>query len=241
MFLYSTERPPYCQQRQRIIRTGCSHQAPTIKSKLISLTKFLSFLQQRRIYVGLNHKQIEHLTEIANSCKINLGDLCKERMQRLKEFKSSILINSQNFKDYGCSEHVIELCKFIKELENDRKVFVPLTKAIDVRDYLMMILCFTNCLRSSNLMNVMVYDFENAKKHEEIQGSYTFSNTKYKTSLIYGTKIILVSTAVYNQLKLFIKLIRPILINDESKSSKLRYLFTSSSKSKDRVSWSEET
>ena len=68
-------------------------------------------------------------------------------MQRLKEFKSSKLINSQHFKDYGCSEHVMELCKFIKELENDREIFVPLTKAIDIRDYLMMILCFTNCFR----------------------------------------------------------------------------------------------
>ena len=125
--------------------------------------------------------------------------------------------------------------KFIEELENDPDIYVLLTKATDVRDYLMMNLCTTNCLRSSNLANITLYNFEYAEKHEEIQNSHTFRNTKYQTSLIYGTKICLVSTTVYNELKTYIKLIRPIIIDDESKSSKLRYIFATSTKSSDRA------
>ena len=104
----------------------------------------------------------------------------------------------------------------------------------------MLTLCVTNCLRSSNLMNVTIHDFEQAKKHEEIENAYTFTSTKYKTSLVYGAKIILVSRAVYMQLKIYVKMIRPILIEDETKSPKLRFIFTSSAKSKDRISGTNE-
>ena len=68
----------------------------------------------------------------------------------------------------------------------------------------MLTLCVTNCLRSSNLMNVTIHDFEQAKK-QEIENAYTFTSTKYKTSLVYGAKIILVSRAVYMQLKIYSK------------------------------------
>ena len=62
--------------------------------------------------------------------------------------------------------------------------------AIDVRDYLMLTLCVTNCLRSSNLMNITIHHFEQAKKHEEVNNHYTFTNIKYKTSFVYEAKII---------------------------------------------------
>ena len=38
-------------------------------------------------------------------------------------------------------------------------------------------------------MNVTIHDFEEAKKHEEIEDAYTSTNPKYKTSLVYGAKI----------------------------------------------------
>ena len=48
---------------------------------------------------------MRHLREIVNSCKRNLSTLCQESLQRLKEFKSSILINTQSFKFYGFSDY----------------------------------------------------------------------------------------------------------------------------------------
>ena len=83
-------------------------------------------------------------------------------------------------------------------------------------------------------MNVTIHHFQKAKKHEEIGNAYTFTNTKYKNSLVYGAKIILVSRLVYVQLKSFVTLIRPVLTDGKTKSSKLRFIFTSSAKPKDR-------
>lgn len=57
----------------------------------------------------------------------------------------------------------------------------------------MMNLCFTSCLRASNLSNITLHDVLNAKEHEEMKDAFNFSNDKYKTLLIYGTKIIVVS------------------------------------------------
>ena len=38
-------------------------------------------------------------------------------------------------------------------------------------------------------MYVTIDNFEEAKKHEEIENAYTSTNPKYKTSLVYGAKI----------------------------------------------------
>ena len=65
--------------------------------------------------------------------------------------------------------------KFLKGLEEGPKMYVSLPMAIDVRDYLMLTLCVTNCLRSSSLMNVNIHDFEQPKNHQEIDNGYTFT------------------------------------------------------------------
>lgn len=109
LLIASKVKEPY-QQEAHI-------QAPAIKSKLISFTNFLSFLEKRKIHIGLNYENIKNLRYILNSCKRNLSDLCKQRLQRLKEFKSSVLINTQSLKKYGCAEHIIKLCKFLKKLK----------------------------------------------------------------------------------------------------------------------------
>ena len=94
--------------------------------------------------------------------------MCKEREQTKKNSKSSILISSDYFKQYCCSDHIIKIFKVFEEIKNDPEVAVEETIAIDVRNYLMMTLCFTNCLGASNLINVTLYnDVLNAKEHEK--------------------------------------------------------------------------
>ena len=98
---------------------------------------------------------------------------------------------------------------------------MSLPMAIDFRDCLMLTLCVTNCLRSSNLMNVTIHDFEQAKKHEEIENAYTFTSTKYNTSLVYGAKIILVSRAVYMQLKIYSKKVETDQANTHTRRNQI--------------------
>ena len=92
-------------------------QVSAIKSKLISFTKFLSFLETRKICIGLDESNIKHLINTSNYCKSNLSELSKEQQQTMKRFKFSILIISDSFKQYGCLEHIIKPCKVIKEIQ----------------------------------------------------------------------------------------------------------------------------
>ena len=122
----------HCEQEPHI-------QASTIKTKLISFTKFMSFLRDRKIYVGLNFENIKTIISTCHSCKVTLSDLCKDREHTMKKFKSGIFISSNLFEEYGCSEHIINICKVTKEIQNDPKVFVDETTARDIRNYLMLL------------------------------------------------------------------------------------------------------
>ena len=46
---------------------------------------------------------------------------------------------------------------------------------------------------------------------------------------------------IYVHLKIFVKMIRPIVIDNETKSVNLRFIFTSSAKSKERISGKNES
>ena len=65
-----------------------------------------------------------------------------------------------------------------------------------MRNYLIVMLTITNAARASNLMNITVSDVTDAKKHEEMP-AFVFKSTKYKTSIIYGSKIMLVPEDLY--------------------------------------------
>ena len=103
-----------------------------------------------------------------------------------------------------------------------------------MRNYLMVNICIVNCLRASNLMNMIVHDFREAKRDNGIQGACRFYNSKYKTSLVYSEKVILVSDSLYDKMKMYITYVRPIITHDKFRSAKLlrsatlRYIFTSS-------------
>ena len=202
--------------------------APTIKSKLISLNRFIDFIEERLLYIGLTPEQLKNLRFTSDTCKKKLKRLCEECTQIIKSFKKSVLISVSEFQQYGSSKHVILVCQKFKEIVDDPDTFTTFQDAINMRKYLMVTICIVNCLRTSNLMNMTIFDFQQAKSDAEINGAYRFYNNKYKTLFVYGEKVILVSDSLYDQIKTFITYVRPILTDDKFRSSKLRYIFTSS-------------
>ena len=209
-------------------------QTPTIKSKLISLNRFIDFVEERHLYIGLTPEQLKDLRKTSNSCKRNLRALREERTQKIKSFKTSVLISANKFQEYGCSKHVIAVCKLLQEIMTDPDTYLTFQEATDIRNYSMVTLCVINCLRALNLMNVTIYDYNQAKRDEEIKEAYRFHNDNYKTSLIYADKLILVSESLYNEINTYITYVRPMLIDDKFRSPKLRYIFTSSKDSSEK-------
>lgn len=78
----------------------------------------------------------------------NLKALCDEFTQQIKSFKKSVLISTNEFQDYGCSNHAISVCKKLKEINDDPDTFVSFQETIDMRNYLMVTICMVNCLRA---------------------------------------------------------------------------------------------
>lgn len=99
-------------------------------------------------------------------------------------------------------------------------------QSIDIRDYLMVTLTYLNCLMASNLMNISLDDVSKIKKHEEIDGAWVLTNDAYKTSMIYGAKIILLDSILLDQLKIVIKYFREEISNDSKIFNVRRYVFT---------------
>ena len=77
-------------------------------------------------------------------------------------------------------------------------------------------------------MNISLDDVENISKHDEIDDAWVLTNLEYKTSMIYGAKIILLDTILVEQVQLYIEHYRPLISNDNKLANKKRYLFTSS-------------
>ena len=91
----------------------------------------------------------------------------------------------------------------------------------------MVSLTYFNCLRASNLMTTTLEDVRKIIPHNEINGAHVLKNDKYKTSMLYGAKIILL-------LKLYIQNLRPFITKDDKKHASKRFLFTSSRFSTDK-------
>ena len=65
----------------------------------------------------------------------------------------------------------------------------------------MVSLTYFNYLRASNLMNITLADVISMKPYNEIDGAHVITNTKYKTSMIYGAKMILISATHAEQIE----------------------------------------
>ena len=86
-------------------------------------------------------------------------------------------------------------------------------------------LCLGNALRTSNLVNVTLEDVIQAKVEPEFNNARSVSSEFYKTSMLYGEKIILFPPAVYKQVMFYIDHLRPVIVNDTALSGDKRYLF----------------
>ena len=61
---------------------------------------------------------VKQITSTGDNYKVNLSVLCKEREQTKKNSKSSILLSSNYFKQYCCSDDTIKIFKVFEEIKN---------------------------------------------------------------------------------------------------------------------------
>ena len=185
-------------------------------------------MRDRHIYVGLTRLDLCDIREFVGHLQNNLKDLILEREQSIKEFKSNIFINAEDFQKYGSSDYVKDIIELLNKVDKDgEEAHISLKDAIDVRDHLILTLTFITTLRASNIINITLNEVQAAKKHDEFE-AFVFKNNKYKTSLIYREKITLVPALTYHHIKLYLKYLRPLILLDSHRALRDRYLFVAS-------------
>ena len=160
-------------------------QAKTIKGKLQSLIRLTDFLRDRHAYVGLTRQHLGDIKLFIGHLQKNLKDLILEREHSIRECKSNIFINAEDFIKYGNSDYVKDIVDLLNKVDKEgEEANISLKEAIDVRDHLILTITFINSLRASNIINITLKEVQAAKKHD----AFVFKNNEYKTSLIYGEK-----------------------------------------------------
>ena len=87
-----------------------------------------------------------------------------------------------------------------------------------------------NAIRPSNIVNMNLQHVDEAVSAAELTinaKAMVMKSEIYKTSIIYGDKLIVIPSDVWVQLGNYVKHIRPLLIDDESALQHDRMLFTS--------------
>lgn len=200
------------------------NQASTICSRLDSLKSMLSFLRCQDIYLGIDHEDIADLKEKCRVLCKRLSPYINARRKDVDRWKGNTLLTKDEVKAYGQSGAVAEIHDAM-ELG-----FAPENKtkriAVKCRNHLMLMACLGNALRCSNVINITLRDVETATVEPEFNNARCVRSDKYKTSLLYGEKIILFPNTIFLQILFYVQHYRPLLVQDGEKPSHMRYLFT---------------
>lgn len=93
-----------------------------------------------------------------------------------------------------------------------------------------------NAARSSNIQEITLEHIDNAKSSKEYitngTSAMVVASEKYKTSLIYGEKLLVIPGDVWVLLMNYIKHMRPLVIQDDNAEPCKRFLFTSTRQTK---------
>ena len=101
-------------------------------------------------------------------------------------------------------------------------------------------MCFNNCElpQSFEPHQYTIGEYLKCTKDSTIPDAYIIKNKKCKLSIIYGAKILLLTKDIYEQLKLYIKHVRPQFTSDTHRLARERFvLFSSRSEDKVVTKW----
>uniref|UniRef100_A0A7M5XG57 Uncharacterized protein n=1 Tax=Clytia hemisphaerica TaxID=252671 RepID=A0A7M5XG57_9CNID len=131
--------------------------------------------------------------------------------------------------DHGNTDYVVNLGKLLNDPSSVDKRLTPFLVS-ECRNLLIFIICQGNAARSSNKAEMTLQHIDEAVKSSDyVSNGYAMvvKSEKYKTSLIYGEKLLVIPNAVFHQIKMYIEHLRPIIIKDEALEQCDRFLFNS--------------
>lgn len=203
--------PLYMELKQNIRSTDNSKKflkASTIMGKLGSLRQLIRFLKSREVFLGIHYHELDSLEAKLIELNNRLKPYHKAREHFMRDYKTNRFIKPNDMLVYGASKKIREIVKMLEDIDDENQSQYSQRDAVAARNHLMVIICFGNAARASNLINMKLEDVEQALYEEELD-AYVVTSNNYKTSFLYGEKKILFGRDIYFQLKRFIKYLRP--------------------------------
>ena len=200
------------------------NEASTLRVRYVALRLFLKFFRRRHVYGGLNRDDINKLSEYIEEWNLDFTKHIAQRKTDLRKIKLKRLMTPSHMIKYGRSSYVQGIVGRINRQSTDQESGKPTKRfAQQVRDYLIAHTCIMNGLRSSNIIELRVQDVIDATTNADYPGYNVFVNSTYKTSTIYGEKLIALPSNIFKHLQYYMKSLLPIL-----NPSSATYLFISS-------------
>ena len=195
---------------------GTGNQASTLRVRFTALRAFVRFLRRRKVYCGISRATLTSLLEYVEEWNSDLTPYIAQRKTDLRKIKLKRLMMPKHMIRYGRSNYVQSI---VKKLNSTPEKYTT-RFAQQVRDVIICQMCIMNGLRASNIIELRLQDVDDAQPAEGFPGYMSLTNSQYKTSTIYGEKLIVLPDCTFQHLKLYRKTIRKFL-NPQSD----KYLF----------------
>ena len=132
----------------------------------------------------------------------------KCRKTEVKQHKAEALITPADTIEWGRSQFIQSTRQSIKLIRANPTAKILPVIACDIRNYLMVEICLGNATRCSNIRELRLEDFIQAKV-SDLPDAMEINSDLYKTSLIYGRKSLQFPLEIFQELDTFVRIVRP--------------------------------
>ena len=143
-------------------------------------------------------------------------DLCKNKNNNFFCRLAVTLLKTLCLSPKYVDRCLLGIAKYLADLSINTKLFVSASKAADIRNYLIFILCATNALKSSKIMEIILSNIDEAiKMPVDFPKWRVIESANYKTSFLYSEKIVCVAKEIFTYTLVYQDYLNPLLIKDE--------------------------
>ena len=164
-------------------------------------------MREDQIYAGLTRDDIVQVEHTLSDFTKELNPLMRQWKIDVCKNKVSNLLTPSHFIRYGSNEYIQKSIRKTNSLmcnnSNKHKVICN-----QFPDYLIASLCINNGIRPSNIIALRLQDFDKTKDLPNYPRHTIITNEKYKTSIINGEKLIVVSKSLFAPYNFYVKYLR---------------------------------
>ena len=187
----------------------------TIKNVLGSIRQLINYSVCRKVFLGIKKELIDMiLLRLKEMYEVLRPDTI-QRKTEMKQHKAGTLLTPEMTWKWGRSDLVEGIRNNLKDLSIETETLMRFVDACDIRNYLMVEICLGNATRCSNLRELRVSHFLQAVS-SQLPNAMEINSDIYKTSLIYGRKIIHLPMEIFEELQTFIRSVRPEFVSAEN-------------------------